>query len=86
LAWTIEFTGSAEKELARLDKSVAKRIIRNLRERESIDPRSSGKALKGDHSGLWQYRIGDYRLICEIYDEKISVLVVRIDHRQEVYR
>jgi mRNA interferase RelE/StbE len=86
LAWTIEFTGSAENELARLDKSVAKRIIRYLRERVSIDPRSSGKALKVDHSGLWRYRIGDYRLICEIYDEKISVLVVRIGHRKEVYR
>jgi len=86
LTWKIEFTASAEKELAKLDKSAAKRIIRFLRERVSADPRSSGKALKGDHSGLWRYRVGDYRVICEIYDEKISVLVVRVGHRKEVYR
>jgi mRNA interferase RelE/StbE len=86
LAWQIELTGSAEKELAKLDKPVAKRILKFLRERVSVDPRSSGKALKGNHSGLWRYRVGDYRVICEIYDEKISVLVVRVGHRKEVYR
>lgn len=86
MAWQIELTGSAEKELAQLDKPVAKRIIKFLRERVSVDPRSSGKALKGDHSGLWRYRVGDYRVICEIYEEKISVLVVRVGHRKEVYR
>lgn len=82
----IELTGSAEKELAKLEKSVARWIIKFLRERVSIDPRASGKALRGDHSGLWRYRVGDYRVICEIYDEKISVLVVRVGHRKEVYR
>lgn len=86
MAWQIELTGSAEKELAKLDKPVAQRIIKFLRERVSVDPRSSGKALKGDHSGLWRYRIGDYRVICEIYDDRISVLVVRVGHRKEVYR
>jgi mRNA interferase RelE/StbE len=86
LVWKIELTGSAEKELAKLDKPVAKRIIKFLRERVSIDPRATGKALKGDHSGLWRYRVGDYRVICEIYDEKISLLVVRVGHRKEVYR
>ena len=86
LAWKIELTGSAEKELAKLDKSAAKRIIKYLRERVSVDPRATGKALRGDHSGLWRYRIGDYQVICEIYDEKISVLVIRVGHRKEVYR
>ena len=80
LAWKIELTGSAEKELAKLDKSSAKRIINDLRERVSVDPRATGKALRGDHSGLWRYRIGD-----EIYDDKISVLVIRVGHRKEVY-
>jgi len=74
LVWQIELTGSAEKELAKGDKPVAKRIIRFLRERVSMDPGSSGKALQGDHSGLWRYRIGDCRVICEIYNEKVSVL------------
>ena len=86
MAWQIELTGSAEKELAKLDKSVTKWIIKFLRERVSLDPRSSGKALQGDHLGLWRYRIGDYRVICEIYEEKISVLVVRVGYRKEVYR
>ncbi len=86
MVWKIEMTGEAEKELARIDKPAAKRIVRYLRERVSVDPRSSGKSLRGDLSGLWRYRIGDYRVICELYDEKVSVLVVRIAHRKEVYR
>jgi mRNA interferase RelE/StbE len=86
LALQIELTGSAEKELAKWDKPVAKRIIRFLRERVSMDPGSSGKALKGDHSGLWRYRVGDCRVICEIYNEKVSVLVIRVGHRKEIYR
>ena len=86
MVWKIEITGEAEKELARIDKPAAKRIIKYLRERVSVDPRASGKSLRGDLSGLWRYRIGDYRVICELYDEKVSVLVVRIGHRKDVYR
>ncbi|NTW84376.1 MAG: type II toxin-antitoxin system RelE/ParE family toxin [Chlorobiaceae bacterium] len=86
MAWKIELTASAEKELAKLDKSAAGRIIKYLRDRVAIEPRASGKALRGDHSGLWRYRFGDYRVICEIYDDRISVLVVRVGHRKEAYR
>ena len=86
LVWKIEITGEAEKELSRIDKPAAKRIIRYLRERVSVDPRSFGKSLRGDLSGLWRYRVGDYRVICELYDEKVSVLVIRIGHRKDVYR
>jgi mRNA interferase RelE/StbE len=86
LVWKIEITSEAEKELARIDKTLAKRIIRYLRERVSIDPRASGKSLRGDLSGLWRYRVGDCRVICELYDEKVSVLVIRIAHRKDVYR
>ncbi|MEI6847168.1 MAG: type II toxin-antitoxin system RelE/ParE family toxin [Chlorobiaceae bacterium] len=86
MTWKIEFTASAEKEFSKLDKSVAKRIIKFLRERVSLDPKFSGKALKGKYSGLWRYRIGGYQVICEIYDDTISVLVVRVGHRKEVYR
>ena len=85
MVWKIEMTGEAEKELARIDKPAAKRIVRYLRERVSVDPRSSGKSLRGDLSGLWRYRIGDYRVICELYDKKVSVLLVRIAHRKDVY-
>ncbi|MEI6640126.1 MAG: type II toxin-antitoxin system RelE/ParE family toxin [Chlorobium sp.] len=86
MAWKIEITGEAEKELSRIDKPAAKRIIRYLRERVSVEPRSLGKSLRGDLSGLWRYRVGDYRVICELYDEKVSVLVIRIGHRKDVYR
>jgi mRNA interferase RelE/StbE len=86
LIWKIEITGEAEKELSRIDKPATKRIIRYLRERVSVDPRSLGKSLRGDLSGLWRYRVGDYRVICELYDEKVSVLVIRIGHRKDVYR
>jgi mRNA interferase RelE/StbE len=86
LVWKIEMTGEAEKELARIDKPAAKRIIRYLRERVSVDPRSSGKSLRGDLSGLWRYRIGDCCVICELYDQKVSVLVVRIGYRKDMYR
>jgi mRNA interferase RelE/StbE len=81
--WQIEFTASAEKELAKMDKNVAKRSIKFLREPVSVDPRSSGKVLKGDHSALWRYQVGYYRVFRDIYDDKISVLVVRLGHRKE---
>jgi mRNA interferase RelE/StbE len=68
--------------LAKIDKSAAKRIIRYLREHVSVNPRASGKSLRKDLSGLWRYRVGDYRVICELYDEKVSVLVIRIGHRK----
>jgi len=55
-------------------------------ERVANDPRCLGKALSGRFSGLWRYRIGDYRLICDIQDKKLCVLVVEIDHRRDVYR
>ncbi|MEI7934876.1 MAG: type II toxin-antitoxin system RelE/ParE family toxin [Chlorobiaceae bacterium] len=86
MAWKIEITGEAEKELSRIDKPAAKRLIRYLRERVSVEPRSLGKSLRGDLSGLWRYRVGDYRVICELYDEKVSVLVIRIGHLKDVYR
>ncbi|WP_238539162.1 type II toxin-antitoxin system RelE/ParE family toxin [Novosphingobium sp. AP12] len=50
------------------------------------DPRSSGKALAGQLAGLWRYRVGDYRLICEIEDGKHLILVVTIGHRGDIYR
>jgi mRNA interferase RelE/StbE len=50
------------------------------------NPRQLGKPLQGDKGGLWRYRVGDYRLICEIQDERITVLVLRVGHRKDVYR
>lgn len=89
MVWRIEFDPAAVDELAGLDHSVQKRILKVLRERITglEDPRSIGEALRGRRlDGLWKYRIGDYRLICDIRDDVILILVLRIGHRREIYR
>lgn len=89
MAWRIEFDPGAVDDLARLDRSVQKRILKVLRERIAPldDPRCLGAALRGNElSRFWKYRIGDYRLICDIQDQTIRILVLRIGHRREVYK
>jgi mRNA interferase RelE/StbE len=89
LAWQIELSETAEKQLAKLDKPVAMRLRSFLRERLASldDPRSIGQALRGSELGeFWKYRVGDWRLICQIKDEKILITVVRLGNRREVYR
>lgn len=89
MAWLIKFDQSAEQDLARLDKQVARRIIKVLRERIAVldDPRTIGAALTGSIFGdMWKYRVGDYRIIAHIEDTVVAILVVRIGHRREVYR
>ena len=88
MAWRIEFLPAAEKELAKLGRSEAKRIIETLKTRIAPldDPRRLGSALSGQLGGLWRWRIGDYRVVARIEDERITILVVRVAHRREVYR
>lgn len=89
MAWQIELAQSAASELKKLDPQIARRLTAYLRERvaPSKDPRSLGQALKGDELGqFWKYRVGDYRLIAEIQDRQIRILVVRVGHRSDVYR
>ncbi|GAB5506995.1 MAG: type II toxin-antitoxin system RelE/ParE family toxin [Rhizobiaceae bacterium] len=89
MAWRIEFDRRAEKELSKLDPVVAKRILKFLRDRLAVldDPRSLGEALKGVKFGdLWKYRVGDYRIIASIEDAVVTVLVLRIGNRRDVYR
>ena len=80
MAWTIEITRTAERQIKKIEGAAQKSIVRFLRERlESAEnPRQWGKPLQGDKRGLWRYRIGDYRLICDIQDEKITVLVLEV--------
>ena len=81
MAWLIKIDDAAQKDLARLDKQIAKRIITFLRERVAVldDPRSIGEALKGSRLGdFWKYRVGDYRIISNIEDDTLSILVVKI--------
>ncbi|TXM68395.1 type II toxin-antitoxin system RelE/ParE family toxin [Methylobacterium sp. WL120] len=89
MAWRIEFERSAERELDKLDRETATRILRFLQDRlsPSNDPRSLGEALKGSRlGGLWKYRVGDYRIIASIEDETVRIVVVRIGNRRAVYR
>ncbi len=87
MAWRIELSDTARKQLTKIGRTEAKRITAFLRERlePMDDPRQLGTALKGAGS-FWRYRVGDYRIVTSIEDERVRVLVVRIGHRREVYR
>ena len=88
LTWTVAFDDRASKELRKLDKQAQSDILRYLRERIATteDPRRFGRPLSGNFGGLWRYRIRDYRLICNIEDDRFLVLVLRAAHRKDVYR
>ena len=89
MGWRIELTATAEKRLSKMGSGETKRIITFLETRIAtlVDPRQTGKALQGSKLGnLWRYRVGDYRIICELQDQRLVVLVVEIGHRREVYR
>jgi mRNA interferase RelE/StbE len=86
--WRVEISRSAEKQIQKLNRDAQEAIVRFLRERvlAAENPRQLGKPLHGDKGGLWRYRVGDYRLICDIQDERITVIVLRVGHRKDVYR
>ena len=87
MIWKIDLTETASRQLAKIDKTNAARITSYLRNRIATleNPRSQGKALVGPLSGLWRYRVGDFRVMCEIQDEVLRVLVVRVGNRKNVY-
>lgn len=87
MTWQIELTDDAAKQLKKLDRHEAKQITDYLRKRVEVldDPRQLGKPLKGNLSTLWRYRIGDYRVMCELQDDALIVLVVRLGHRKVIY-
>ena len=88
MAWTIDYTQTAKKQLRKLDRPIARRILDFLDDRvaKHDDPRTLGKALTGPLGTLWRYRIGDFRAICEIQDGAARILVLQIGQRREVYR
>lgn len=85
--YRVAFTEKALKSLKKLDPNVSKIILAWIRKNleDCTDPRQHGKALVGDHSGQWRYRVGDYRLIAEIKDDEIIILVLNIGHRSKIY-
>ena len=89
MAWRIEFDPAARKELDKLGHETAKRIVKFLFERlaPTDNPRTLGEALKGARlAELWKYRVGDYRIIADIQDDVVCILVVRVGNRREVYK
>ena len=87
MAWTVEVSEFAEKQLRKLDRPIQRRFIDWLEDR--IDgcknPRHFGETLRGEMAGLWRYRIGDFRLVCESQDQKLVVLALAVGHRREIY-
>ena len=88
MAWRIEFVPAAAKEVKKLGRSEAARILTALEQRIAIldNPRTLGSALTGEVDGLWRWRIGHYRVIARIDDTRITILVVLVAHRREAYR
>ncbi len=87
MKYTIEYTDKAIKSLKKLDKSVLK-MIKAWIEKNLVgteDPREHGKGLTSNRSGQWRYRVGDYRILAEIQDDKLVILVIGIGHRSQIY-
>lgn len=88
MVWTIEYTETAKKQLKKLDKQTTRRVLDFMDERVAPreDPCSTGKALTGPFGGLWRYRVGDLRVICDIQNGALRILVIELGNRREVYR
>ena len=87
MTFKVELSKAAKKDLKKLDIQTSTLIINWLRKNLEgcSNPRIHGKALVGNHAGKWRYRVGDYRLIADILDDKIIILVLNIGHRREIY-
>lgn len=87
MRYTVEYSQQAVKDLRKLDKYTASLILgwieKNLVDCEN--PRQHGKGLTANRSGQWRYRVGDYRILADIQDERIVILVLEIGHRREIY-
>ncbi len=85
--WKIEIKKSVVKEIKKLKKEVQKRIINFLKKLEKGEnPRSQGKLLRGKKSELWRYRVGDYRIVCKIENKNVTILILLIGHRRDIYK
>jgi mRNA interferase RelE/StbE len=87
MIYTVEYTSQAVKELKKLDKHT-KSLIYGWIEKNLVgccEPRIHGKGLTANRSGQWRYRVGDYRIISEIDDDRIIILVLSIGHRKDIY-
>lgn len=85
--WTLHWENEAKKQLKKLDPPIQKRILSFFLHRvlESPNPRQWGKPLVGQLTGYWSFRIGEYRAICEIQDGELTIIVIDVGHRRQVY-
>jgi mRNA interferase RelE/StbE len=87
MTWRIEFVPSVEKQLKKLDRQIQQKVLNFLYKRllPCGNPRLFGKALTGELGTYWSYRVGDYRIIADIQDNRVTIVVVGVDHRRQVY-
>lgn len=86
MSYRLMYTEGSIKQLKKLDQYTQRLITSYLHNLEKLEePRSKGKALSSNLKGFWRYRIGDYRVLCEIDDDKIIILVVDVGHRKDIY-
>ena len=85
MAYSVEYQETAVRQLRKLDRQVARRIVDYLDEVAALDdPRSRGKGLTGDRAGVWRYRVGDYRVLCEFLDAELVILALEVGHRRSL--
>jgi mRNA interferase RelE/StbE len=85
--WKVQTSRRFDREVSKLDRTTAGRILDYLEELELLDnPRSRGKGLTGDQAGWWRYRVGNYRILVEIHDHELIVLAIGVGHRSRIYR
>jgi len=87
VSWKIEYDPDASKDLRKIDRSIQREILDYMERRiaNADDPRQFGKPLRGSKFGLWRYRLRDYRIVCQLQDKRLVVLVVSIGHRSTIY-
>ncbi len=87
MAWNIEYDPGALQDLKKLDREIQREIVDYMDNRVAAarTPRDFGKPLRGSKFGLWRYRVRDYRIICELQEKRLVVLVVAVGHRRTVY-
>lgn len=86
--WRLEFSKKADKQLEKMDPGIRRVIVAWLLKNIDgcVNPRDHGKGLTANKSGKWRYRVGDYRILCEIQDDELVVLAIEIGHRREICR
>ena len=84
--WQVETTVEFDREYKKFDPAIQRRVMAYLEEIESLDdPRQRGKGLTSNHTGVWRYRVGDYRILTQITDDTLTVLALEVGHRRDVY-